>query len=352
MKILSCVPYHYYHHPKAIEPSFLYFTRIPEQMGHCVHAFDFIEQHRVSKDRMNDFFLSIVKGGGYDLVMVTTHEDEFFPEVLAEASRHTILMAWNSDDDWRWEEYSSKWCKYYIYMVTTYRHIYEANKPAFPNLLLSQWGCPGLWDGLNIKKDLSLTFAGQVYGNRKEQIDSIRRRMPIATFGRGAETSLSWKGKLKKRLAQLTRIPFYSAQTLGFDEVNNVWNRSKVSFTPLLSSSLDKLQIKSRVFDMGLSGTVMLCDRNTALYEYYEPGKEFEEFGDIEECVDKAWYLMSHDIARQTIAEAYYRRTKADHMWHHRFEKLFTAMGLPAYGSRTKLETCDNLNHHLHAQSL
>ena len=333
MKILCCVPCHYYDHPKAIEPSFLYFTRIPEQMGHRVHAFDFIEQCRIDKERMNDFFLSIVKSGSYDLVMITTHNDEFSREILDEASRQCILMAWNSDDDWRWEDYSSQWCKHYTYMVTTYREIYEANKAEYPHLLLSQWACTGLWDGLNVEKEFDLSFVGQIYGDRAECIASIRQRMPIATFGKGTEPSLSCKGHLKKRVAQFFRIPLQLDRTLKFDEINNIWNRSKVSFTPLRSSRLNTLQIKSRVFDMGLSGTVMLCNRNPALHEFYEAGEEYVEFHDIKECVDKARYLLTHDTERRRIAEAYYRRTKAEHMWHHRFEKLFTAMGLPVYGN-------------------
>ena len=334
MKILSCVPYHYYHHPKAIEPSFLYFTQIPEQMGHRVHAFDYIKQHQINKQRMNDFFLSIVKNGSYDLVIIMTHEDEFYPEVLEEVSQCSILVAWNSDDDWRWEDYSSKWCKYYTYMVTTYRHIYESNKSNHPNLLLSQWGCSGLWNGQNVEKDIDFSFVGQIYGNRDSLMQFIRKHMPISAFGRGTNPSLSWKGYIKKRIASLFRIAYYSDRTLNLDEVNDIWNRSKVSFTPLKSSSLNKLQIKGRVFEMGLSGTVMLCDRNPGLNEYYEPRKEYEEFNDIEECVDKARYLLSHDGERRLMAEAYYRRTEGEHMWRHRFENLFETMGLAAHRNR------------------
>jgi spore maturation protein CgeB len=334
MKILSCVPYHYYHHPKAIEPNFYNFTHIPEQMGHCVHTFDFIEQCHINKERMNNFFLSIVKNGSYDLTMITSNKEEFFPEVLSEASRYSVLMAWNSDDDWRWEDYSLKWCKYYTYMVTTYRHIYEANKLLYPNLLLSQWGCLGVSDGLTVNKDLDLSFVGQIYGDRGDRIAFIRKRMPIAVFGKGTDLPLNWKSFAKKQLAKLFGIPFQVDRTLNlFSEVNNIWNRSKISFTPLQSSHLSMLQIKGRVFDMGLSGTVMLCDRNPSLYEFYEPGKEYVEFSDMKECVERARYLLSHDAERQKIAEAYYRRTQSEHMWRHRFEKLFTAMGLPAYGN-------------------
>ena len=88
------------------------------------------------------------------------------------------------------------------------------------------------------------------------------------------------------------------------------------------------MQIKGRVFDMGLSGTVMICNRNPDLYEFYEPGKEFVEFENMEECISKVKYLLRNEKERRAIAEAYYKRTKNEHLWSHRFAKLFLEMGL------------------------
>ena len=46
------------------------------------------------------------------------------------------------------------------------------------------------------------------------------------------------------------------------------------------------------VFDQGLSGTLMLCNRNEALPEFYEPGKEFVEYDDISDCLEKIQYYQ------------------------------------------------------------
>ena len=73
----------------------------------------------------------------------------------------------------------------------------------------------------------------------------------------------------------------------------------------------------------------MLCDRNEALHDFYEPGKEYEEFENLEDCIDKARYYLRHESDRRKIAEAYYKRTNAEHLWQHRFEKLFKEIGLP-----------------------
>jgi len=327
MKILCCVPHEYYGIPGTVSEIYSYFVQSLREMGHIVHHFDQVHQ---SFDRiaMNDFFLSIVKNGGYDLVLVNMIEDEFIPEVLDEVKKYTILVAWNSDDDIRWESYSAKWYPNFSYMITTYRHIFNSYKKDYPNLLLSQWACTGRYEGIGVAKDIDFSFIGQMYKERAVQIKQIQRSLPIQVYGKGTITS--FRGRLKKWLAARLGILCPQEGNVLPDEaaVKAIWNRSKVSYTPLDAWVKGHLQIKARVFDMGLSGTVMLCNKNPDLYEFYEPGKEYVEFGEIDDCISKAKYLLSHENERRKIAEAYYRRTKAEHMWHHRFEKIFATIGL------------------------
>jgi spore maturation protein CgeB len=116
--------------------------------------------------------------------------------------------------------------------------------------------------------------------------------------------------------------------TIDFVTVNQLWNRTRVSFTPLDSNDGTVRQIKSRVFDMGLSGTLMLAHRAPRLDDYYEPGREYAPFDSLEECADLARYYLRHEAERRRIAEAYARRTLAEHLWKHRIERVFKAAGL------------------------
>lgn len=330
MKILSCVPCQYYNSPGVKTYEYLSFMEVLRKMGHTVYAVDHKVQSKLDRLRFNDFFLSIVKHGNYDLVWIVTHRDQFIPETLDEARRYSILVAWNCDDDWRWENYSSKWAQHYTYMVTTYRHIYEANRLNYPNLLLSQWGCTGMFEGLQVAKDIDISFVGFCYGKRFHQIDTLRRKFSFVTYGKYMRPKYAFFKKIQKCIVRGFRIPWVEKDLILPDQtaVKQIWNRSKISFTPLDNSKGDGLQIKARVFDMGLSGTVMLCSKNPGLYEFYEPGKEFVEFGSMDECVDKVKYLLKNNCERRRIAEAYYKRTKAEHLWRHRFSKLFSQMGL------------------------
>ncbi|HWW74449.1 MAG TPA: glycosyltransferase, partial [Pyrinomonadaceae bacterium] len=62
----------------------------------------------------------------------------------------------------------------------------------------------------------------------------------------------------------------------------------------------------------------------------YEPGKEFVPFEDLRDCVEKAKYYLRREGERAEIAAAYHRRTRAEHLWQHRFRQLFGQMGLRA----------------------
>lgn len=329
MKILSCCPQGYY--IKASGSSYEYVSFVEElrTIGHTVHHYDHVFAAQAGKEAMNDFFLSIVKHGNYDLTLIVTFAGEFLLEVLDEAKRHTVTLAWNCDDDWRWEDYSANLAPHFTFMATTYRHIYEANRAAHPNLLLSQWGCTESHEGFSFPKPTAISFAGLCYGTRQAQVERLRRSLGMEAYGRGVPPAPTLSRSAKKILARWLRIPMRvdSLELPDQEAVKGVWNRSRVSFTPL-DASRGGLQIKARVFDMGLSGTVMLCSRNPGLYEFYEPGREFADFETMDECEDKAKFLLSHEAERLEIARRYYERTRKEHLWRHRYQALFSDMGM------------------------
>ncbi len=300
-------------------------------MGHTVHHFDHMLLATHDKKSFNDFFLSIVKNGSYDLVLIVTVGNEFLPEVLDEAQQYAKTLAWNCDDDWRWDDYSSKWARHYTYMVTTYRHIYDENKPKYSNLILSQWGCTGLTEGIAMEKNINISFVGRIYkADRFQSILRLQKELGLSAYGPDVPT-FGLKVKAARRIARLldVHIEETNYELDNQDAVKALWNRSQISFTPLKGSRDGSLQIKARVFDMGLSGSLMLCDRNDALHEFYEPGKEYEEFENLDDCIDKARYYLRHDAERHKIAAKYYKRTKTDHLWQDRFNILFKQIGMP-----------------------
>ncbi|HET9221563.1 MAG TPA: glycosyltransferase [Roseiflexaceae bacterium] len=340
MKLLICCSYYYYGHVRGVEPQFYYLYKVPETLGYEVDFFDYYMAARIGVEQMRRLLLAIVKGRQYDAVFIATHKDELDQATLGEMGRSCPVIAWNSDDEWRWEDYSKPRASWYTFMVTNSPEVYANNRSSFPNLLHAQWACTGFWDGQATPKDIDFSFVGRVYGTRAQQIRWLARRAQLRAYGAGAGTIVldaqrtqGWRARIKRTMQHTVLrylVPGLAGDlsTISFEQVNQLWNRSKISFTPLDSSQGGVRQIKSRVFDMGLSGTLMLAQRAPYLDSYYEPEQEYIPFDTLEECAARARFYLQNEAARRKIAAAYARRTTAEHMWAHRIQAVLRDAGI------------------------
>jgi spore maturation protein CgeB len=335
MKILACVSRGYYGNANTVEPMYIAFTEPLREMGHAVDHFDhYLNGLNLGVERTNELFLQRVRSGGYDAILYQTacQDPRLINEAVREAGRHAPIIAWNSDDDFAWESQTKYMAPAFTFVYTTYPHIYEQNRAAHPNLRLSQWGCFDHFGDFERPKDLDFTFAGQIYGDRVRSCRYLVKHAGLRVYG-----YLSGMVRLPSFLfapgiRKIThRFPSLYGAPVHYDAINDIWNRSRISYTPMeASADANILQIKSRTFEQGLSGTLMVCRQSPNLEQYYEPGKEFVPFGDLDDCIEKVKFYLQHEPARARIVAAYRDRTRAEHMWRHRFRKMFEEIGLGA----------------------
>jgi spore maturation protein CgeB len=328
MRILSVVRRNYYGAPAALEPMYLYFTAPLKEIGHEVETFDHYEMSRtLGKARATEALVEKIKKGNFQVIFYQTSGAEpVETSAFADLTRKVCIAAWNSDDDWQWEA-TRRIAGHFTFMVTTYPHIYEQNRSEYPNLLLSQWGCPTESRDLRKAKDIAFSFAGSIYGDRNAACRYLRKKAGLVCFGRGSRLVRLglpyYRGVLK--------IPWLAGKPVELSEVHEIWNRSQVSYTPLASNTGGpSLQIKGRLFEMGLSGTMVLCEFTPLLERYYQPGREVITFSDLADCADKARWFLSHESERARIAGNYRDRTLREHMWVRRFTDLILEMGMTA----------------------
>jgi hypothetical protein len=326
MRVLSVVRKNYYGVATAIEPMHKYFTMPLREMGHDVETFDHYEISRtLGRERATLALADKIRKEEFDVVFYqTSGQEPVETAALAELSRKFCIAAWNSDDDWQWET-TRQIAADFTFMITTYPHIHEQNRFQYGNLLLSQWACPGLLSGDGGVKDIEFSFAGSIYGERNKACRYLRRKTGLACYGRGSRLVRLgipyFRGALK--------FPWLSGAALEIEGVYDVWNRSRISYTPLGGSSGQKeLQIKGRIFEMGLTGTIVLCEEHPVIDRYFKPGAEIITFKGLEDCAEKALWYLAHEEERARIANNYRARTLREHMWRHRFENLFEQMGV------------------------
>jgi spore maturation protein CgeB len=327
MRILSVVRRGYYGNSHAIEPLALYFTVPLQALGHLVETFDhYAIAAQVGSLRCTERLVETIRNGAFDLVLYQTAGSEpIDTEQLAALSRRYCIVAWNSDDDWQWEGGTSKVALHFSFMVTTYRQIYCRNRREYPNLILNQWGCLQQYAMPKMPKDIRFSFAGTIYSSRARSCRYLAKQAGLRCFGRGARL-------IDLRIPHFRgvfKLPLVSGRALPYEQVHAIWNRTQVSFTPMAGGPAgDLMSIKSRTFDMGMSGTLMLCEHSPGLEEFYEPGKECVIFSSVQDCAEKAAFYLRREQERERIAHNYVTRTCREHTWEHRFRSLFRQVGL------------------------
>ncbi len=68
-----------------------------------------------------------------------------------------------------------------------------------------------------------------------------------------------------------------------------------------------------RMFDITGVNSCMIMNRGDNLSDLFEAEREVVTYGSLDECVDKANYLLDHEEQRREIAEAGHKRTMKDH---------------------------------------
>jgi hypothetical protein len=230
MRILSVVRKYYYGDKTALEPMYLYFTVPLREMGHEVETFDHYEiMDGIGILPCTERLIERMQTGSFDLVLYQTSGKEPVETAeLAHISKKLCIAAWNSDDDWQWN-ITRRITSHFTFMITTYPHIYEQNRNQYPNLLQSQWGCLELYGDHSKTKEIGFSFAGAVYGTRNSACRFLKRKVGLLCFGRGS------------RLVNLGlpyfrgafRISWLSGGSIDFKEINDIWNRSRISYTPM-----------------------------------------------------------------------------------------------------------------------
>jgi len=73
-----------------------------------------------------------------------------------------------------------------------------------------------------------------------------------------------------------------------------------------------------RLFEATGVGSCLLTDAKSNLQEMFVSDQEVVTYRSVDECLEKASYLLEHEAVRAGIAAAGQRRTLADHTFAHR----------------------------------
>lgn len=310
MKIL-CIYNLYYYGTEYLNSSYYYFTETFLQMGHDVQTIDFGGLKRTGgMILVSKILLSYIFSYKPDILFVVPCRGEIPRPILffIKNFTKTLVVAWNSDDDRRWENYSRLYAKSYNYMITTYEDVYKkAKKQGFKNILLSQWACnPERNKNLDIEKKYDISFIGVAYGDRVDYFKKLLKENFNIKFG-----GLNWDKHFK-----------INKKSFSQEEIQLITNQSKIAL--VFSKGINgNMQVKARVFETPAYGTCTCIEYFPGLEKYYAIDKEIVAFKNKDELVKKIHYYLKHSQKREEIARCGRQRVLKKHTYKHRFEKLF-----------------------------
>jgi spore maturation protein CgeB len=333
VKILWVATAHEYGDPD-LGPSFeeMNFRSALQGMGHEVVAFDFLARERADgRDAMNAELERIAAELRPRLVFFFLHEEQISTCTIERIGARGIpTLNWFADDHWRYRGFSRHYARALTWSVTTDPD--AVGKYAADGLgdkvLLSQWACNRYaYDRAAAELAYDVSFVGQPHGNRREVIEAVQAAgIDVRCFGNG------WEGG---RLGHEEMVRTFSTSRINLNLANsstpNPTLRRRVGAYARgrrPDIAVRPSQIKGRTFEVPGSGGFLLTDRVAHLERYFDIGREIAVFSSTDELIEQARFWLTHPDERAAVADAGYRRVRAEHTYDHRFAEIFAAIGL------------------------
>jgi len=291
MKILFAFNLFYYD-SHELNCAYYFFVDTCLKMGHQVQIVDFGTLNRTSGQRsISSLVMSYVTNYKPDLLFTVPSGRELSKSLLfiIKNFTNTVTLAWNSDDDRRWENYSSTYVDLYDLMITTYENIFDkARKEGHNNVLLSQWASNPDYNkpikGLSKKYDVA--FVGVAYGDRPNYIQHlINKGFNVKVAGKNWDKYIS-----------------DSDSTLSQQDMSLIYNQSKIAL--VFSGGYEKgKQIKGRVFETPAYKVCTFIEDTPGLEKFYIDKKEVVSFTDKNDLVEKLKLYLEDDELREKVAQ-------------------------------------------------
>jgi spore maturation protein CgeB len=303
-----------------------------EGMGHDVVPFDFMTRERaVGQDRMNRELVERAAEVRPDVSFFFLFRDEIKPATIEAVAREgrAPTMNWFADDHWRFEEFSRHYAPSLDWAITTdHAAIDKYRRLGHHGAIMSQWACNRYtFDKVASELQYDVTFVGMQHGGRGEVIEKLTAEgFPVRSWGTGFPAG---------RLSHPAMLDVFGSSriNLGFTNSSEPPRGIRPRIGALIrgqriSRKPRPKQIKGRTFEVPGCGGFLLTEYVDHLEEYFEVGREIACFKGYDELVAQLAYWLEHPEERAAVADAGYRRVRAEHTYDHRFERIFAAAGL------------------------
>ena len=258
-----------------------------KQLGHEVYFYDTVNPAEKDYSKIiNDFKPDLI----YCCFTGNKHITPYEPweEVKKETeSGRTKTFNWYCDDSWRFDDFSSVTCRHFNVCSTPDPHFIERYRQIdYNNIIAGIWHANvDLYNNMSFEnKDIDISFVGALTPSRKTFFETCQ--LPIQTTS---------------GVTQEKMLEFHSRSKIGINLSTNDNDLFK------------KTQIKQRIFEIPAAQSLLFTQYHKGIEEFFEVDKEIVTFKTMEECKEKAKFLLKNDRLVEKIAYNGHKRFLAEH---------------------------------------
>ncbi len=328
-RVLMAIPVHDYGDP-ARGQSFETHFWVPAVAAH-VRDVEVLPFDRAMHEpgSLDDALLGAVDRLQPDLVMFFPFRDDVGLETLRAVRERTATLAFRWDDAWRFEDYSSRYAALYDFTVTT--------EPAVAPRYLELGGTPIVttYGAARTERDLPPPVAEDAY---RHDVSFVGGANPWRAW------LVDWLGR------QGVHVECYGADwpngRVTYSEMDAIFRTSRINLNISNSRQHDTRflladprnflanrgtpknaeQIKARHFEIGMAGGCQLSYYAVGIEDHLQIGRELAIYTTPEDLLVQIRRLLAEPARRRGIAEAAWRRCRAEHTYEGRVGEWLAAV--------------------------
>ncbi|MBC7460449.1 MAG: glycosyltransferase [Thermoleophilia bacterium] len=295
---------------------------------------DYITSPALLQSLLDDT-LARIRATQPDLVFFVPFQMEFAPEALDRIRELCPTMAWFSDDQWRFDDHTSRLAPHYTWVCTTDRFRVDSYRAIGVEPILSQWGGRDMGAGsAPLPPDGDFAFDVSFVGGR----DAYRDWMVHTLEGQGVSVTTYGAGWPNGRVFEDDMPAVFRESRINLNLSNSrnhdirFVNASPANQAYYGQTTKVSEQPKARHFEIALAGGFQLSSYFVGMEDFFVIGDEIAIFTTPEECALQIKRFLAEPERRYEIALASWERARRDHTWDARMRGVLDA----AYPSTLK----------------
>lgn len=296
------------------------------KIGHDVHFFYYDQWLHGDKKALQIELLAEAEKINPDLIFFALISDQFEFTTLDKLKSKYKTLNWFGDDQWRFENFTSKYAPYFTWCITTDSFaLPKYKKLGIKNVILSQWAAIDRYKRYPSETyDYDVSFVGGSNSTRRWFIREFEKRgIKVATFGFGWPSGPVTMEKLAT-IFQRSKINLNlsNSTTLDIRYLLDNFKNPIVAYKSPKSAS----QIKARNFEIPYYGGFQITDYTPTIENYFSIGREIICYRDVDEAAVLTKFYLENEDLRKKICDEGVTRSHKEHSYMARFQKIFESL--------------------------